>query len=80
YNQSSEFIGDFRVDWKLTTNGKLRLKFFNRNSDRLIYEETRYIQGAGLFYREEFNSFKELFRDIAKKLSFKNNKEKRSKN
>ncbi|MBS3774177.1 MAG: translocation/assembly module TamB domain-containing protein [Bacteroidales bacterium] len=80
YNQSSEFIGDFRVDWKLTPNGKLRLKFFNRNSDRLIYEETRYIQGAGLFYREEFNSFKELFRDIAKKLSFKNNKEKRSKN
>ena len=79
YHQS-EFVGDFRVDWKLTPNGKLRLKFFNRNSDRLIYEETRYIQGAGLFYREEFNSFKELFKDITKKLSFKNKKEERKKN
>ncbi|MCF8335078.1 MAG: translocation/assembly module TamB domain-containing protein [Bacteroidales bacterium] len=80
YHQSSEFVGDFRVDWKLTPNGKLRLKFFNRNSDRLIYEETRYIQGAGLFYREEFDSFKELFKDIAEKLSFKEKKEKEKKN
>lgn len=80
YHRSSEFIGDFRVDWKLKPNGKLRLKFFNRNSDRLIYEETRYIQGAGLFYREEFNSFRELFKDIAKKLSLKNKKENKKKN
>ncbi len=80
YQQSSEFVGDFRVDWKLTPNGKLRLKFFNRNSDRLIYEETRYIQGAGLFYREEFNSFRELFKDIAEKLSLKNKKGKKKKN
>jgi hypothetical protein len=80
YQQSSEFVGDFRVDWKLTPNGKLRLKFFNRNSDRLIYEETRYIQGAGLFYREEFNSFRELFKDIAENLSLKGKKEKKKKN
>jgi len=80
YRQSSEFVGDFRVDWKLTPNGKLRLKFFNRNSDRLIYEETRYIQGAGLFYREEFNSFQELFHNIAKKLSLQDQKEKEKKN
>ena len=80
YRQSSEFVGDFRVDWKLTPNGKLRLKFFNRNSDRLIYEETRYIQGAGLFYREEFNSFQELFHNIAEKLSLQDQKEKKKKN
>jgi hypothetical protein len=65
--QASEIVGDVRVDWKLTQNGKLRLKFFNRNSDRLIYEETRYIQGAGLYYREDFNNFGELFRNITGK-------------
>ena len=79
YQQASELVGDFRVDWKLTPNGKLRLKFFNRNSDRLIYEETRYIQGAGLFYREEFNSFRELLRNIADNLSSKKKKEQASK-
>lgn len=75
YQEASELVGDFRVDWKLTPNGKLRLKFFNRNSDRLIYEETRYIQGAGLFYREEFNSFGELLNNIARDLSSKKKKE-----
>ena len=79
YQQASELVGDFRVDWKLTPNGKLRLKFFNRNSDRLIYEETRYIQGAGLFYREEFNSFRELLRNIAEDLSSKKKKEQANK-
>jgi len=60
-------VGDVRIDWKLTQSGKLRLKFFNRNSDRLLYEETRYIQGAGLYYREDFNSFGELLRNFSKK-------------
>jgi hypothetical protein len=75
YAQTSEVVGDFRVDWKLSKNGKLRLKFFNRNSDKLIYEETRYIQGAGLYYREEFNNIDELINNIAKNLSSKNKKE-----
>jgi hypothetical protein len=74
YARTSEFVGDFRVDWKLTKNGKVRLKFFNRSSDRLIYEETRYIQGAGLFYRQEFNSFKELIKNSSKEKN-KNKKE-----
>jgi len=74
YQEASELVGDFRVDWKLTPNGKLRLKFFNRNSDRLIYEETRYIQGAGLFYREEFNTFRQLLNNIANDLSSKKKK------
>lgn len=65
--QASEFVGDFRVDWKLSKNGKVRLKFFNRNSDRLIYEETRYIQGLGLFYREEFDKINELLEKKKKK-------------
>jgi len=67
YAEASEIVGDVRIDWKLTQSGKLRLKFFNRNSDRLLYEETRYIQGAGLYYREDFNSFGELLRNFSKK-------------
>jgi len=59
--QTTNLVGDFRVDVKLTKNGKLRLKAFNETNDRILYENAPYTQGVGIFYREEFNSFSELF-------------------
>ncbi len=58
--QTTNLVGDFRVDVKLTKNGKLRLKAFNETNDRILYENAPYTQGVGVFYREEFNSFSEL--------------------
>jgi len=58
--QTTNLVGDFRVDVKLTKNGKLRLKAFNESNDRILYENAPYTQGVGIFYREEFNSFSEL--------------------
>lgn len=58
--QTTNIVGDFRVDVKLTKNGKLRLKAFNESNDRILYENAPYTQGVGIFYREEFNSFSEL--------------------
>lgn len=57
---TSNIVGDFSVDIKLTQSGKLRMKAFNRANDNRLYELAPYTQGIGLFYREDFNSFEEL--------------------
>ncbi len=57
---TSNIVGDFSVDIKLTKSGKLRMKAFNRANDNRLYELAPYTQGIGLFYREDFNSFDEL--------------------
>ncbi|MGM0550057.1 MAG: translocation/assembly module TamB domain-containing protein [Bacteroidota bacterium] len=67
YTQSTDLVGDFVVDFKLTQNGKLRLKVFNETNDRLIERDSPYTQGVGLFYREEFNTFGDLWRRFGNK-------------
>ncbi|MFO7827718.1 MAG: translocation/assembly module TamB domain-containing protein [Bacteroidales bacterium] len=62
--RATNLVGDFNVDVKLTKSGKLRLKAFNESNDRLLYEYAPYTQGVGIFYREEFNSFSELFKQF----------------
>jgi hypothetical protein len=59
---SSAPVGDFNVDYKISKDGKLRLKAFNRTNDQLIYEQSPYTQGIGVFYREEFNSVGDIFK------------------
>ncbi|HKK80596.1 MAG TPA: translocation/assembly module TamB domain-containing protein, partial [Prolixibacteraceae bacterium] len=71
----SEFIGDVDLNVKLTDNGKLQLKVYNRANDNLIYDTAPYTQGVGFSYREEFNSFKELFRRYTAFLSRKKRNE-----
>lgn len=64
YTQTSDLVGDFVVDFKLTQNGKLHLKVFNETNDRLIEQDSPYTQGVGLFYREEFNTLGDLWRSF----------------
>lgn len=66
YTQTSDLVGDFILEFKLTKNGKLRLKAFNETNDRLIDQDSPYTQGVGLFYREEFNTFGDLWRKFSK--------------
>lgn len=65
---TSNIVGDFSVDIKLTQSGKLRMKAFNRANDNRLYELAPYTQGIGLFYREDFNSFDELVTRYWKKI------------
>jgi hypothetical protein len=60
--ETNQLVGDVEVEYKLRPSGKVRIKAFNRSNDRLIYEYSPYTQGLGLFFREEFNSFGDLFR------------------
>lgn len=60
---TNNIVGDFDIDFKITENGKLHLKAFNRANDNLIWQaRSPYTQGVGVFYREDFNTFGELMR------------------
>lgn len=58
---ANNIVGDVNVDYKLTEDGKVRVKAFNRaNDNNLSFSTGPYTQGVGVFYREEFNNIGEL--------------------
>jgi len=60
---TSQIVGDVNVELKLTEEGKLRMKFYNKsNAVDMLKINSPYTQGIGLFYRKEFDNFSELFR------------------
>ena len=61
--QSNDLIGDFEIEYRLSKSGKLKLKAYHKsNESKLDFEESPHTQGVGLFYREEFDSFNELWK------------------
>lgn len=66
-NNSNNVIGDVNVDVKLTKDGKLRAKVFNKsNESNAIQKNSLYTQGIGLFYTKDFDRLSELFRKSKK--------------
>lgn len=58
---TSNIVGDFNAEYKLSDEGRFRIKAFNKsNTSSLVYNYAPYTQGFGIFYREEFNTFREL--------------------
>ncbi len=69
---TNTLVGDMNVEYKLTNDGKLRLKAFNRTNDNTIINiSSPYTQGVGIFYREEFNTLTDLKRRFLKYLKKK---------
>lgn len=62
--RTSTLIGDLNVNYKLTPDGKLQLKAFNRSNDNFQIATLggQFTQGVGVFYREEFNTLNDLYR------------------
>lgn len=58
---SEDFIGDFDLEYKLIESGRLRLKAYNKTNDRL-YSTALYTQGLGIMYREDFDTWGNLFK------------------
>lgn len=53
---------DVNVEYKVTEDGKVRLRAFNRgNESSGLTQGANHTQGAGVFYREDFETFGELF-------------------
>ena len=68
-NSSNALVGDFTVDIKLNKSGKLRGKAFARNNNDVLLtsQQNNYTTGAGIVYREDFNTIRELFNSIFSK-------------
>jgi hypothetical protein len=62
YSQNpSTIIGDVNIDYKVTQDGKLRMRAFNRSNDYTnLLNTSPYVQGFGIIYREDFDRFSEL--------------------
>jgi len=64
---------DANVEYKVTEDGKVRLRAFNRgNESNGINQGAQHTQGAGVFYREEFESFSELMQRYKENLKSDN--------
>jgi hypothetical protein len=75
--KTSTIAGDFDVEVKLTDNGKLRMKAYNRYNHDQLYKTSPYTQGVGFVYREDFNNFGELGRRYSDAITGKNRKKKK---
>jgi len=62
-NNTNQLSGDFDAEIKLTQ--KLRFKVFNRYNDSYA-GISPYTQGVGIFYKQDFNKFSDLFRKKVK--------------
>ncbi len=67
---SSALIGDVNIEYKLSEDGRYRLKGFNRtnNNTQVATSGGQFTQGVGLFYREEFETVNQLFNRYLSKL------------
>ncbi|MBP3420092.1 MAG: translocation/assembly module TamB domain-containing protein [Marinifilaceae bacterium] len=61
-NNTEPLAGDFDVDVKLNKQGTLHLKAYSHTDEKILYYSTETIQGIGLSYQEQFDTFKELLR------------------
>jgi hypothetical protein len=59
---ASNIVGDVNVEYKITQDGRFKVRAFNRTNDLdLINNEAPYTQGLGVFYKREFDSFRDLY-------------------
>ncbi|MDP1801632.1 MAG: translocation/assembly module TamB domain-containing protein, partial [Bacteroidota bacterium] len=71
--QGNGLIGDVNVEYKLSEDGRYRVKGFNRSNDntQIATSGGPYTQGVGFFYREEFETFNQLFKRYLEKIKRK---------
>ena len=62
--KTTSLIGDLNVNYKLTRDGRVQMKAFNRSNDNFQIATLggQFTQGAGVLFREEFNSASDLRR------------------
>jgi hypothetical protein len=63
-SSNSTITGAFNVEYKI--NEKIRFKVFNRSNDNVYMDNGQYTQGIGLFYTQDFNKLKDLFKKSVK--------------
>lgn len=70
-SNSSNFIGDFDIEYLLTKNGSLRLKAYNRYNDQNYYIKSALTtQGVGIVLKHDFDRIFDFLKPIKKKSFF----------
>ena len=77
-SNQSNIAGDFEIEYKISKDGRIRGKVYNKSNDydAINTNNVPYTQGVGLFYTEEFNTFNELFKKIFKRKKLEENEDK----
>jgi hypothetical protein len=70
-DNTNQLTGDFDLEYKLTD--KIRLKVFNRFNNPYTGRQAPYTQGFGIFFKQDFDKFSDLFK---KKVKTEKKKEK----
>lgn len=65
-NSASDITGDVTVEYKLTEDGRFRMKGFRHNQYEGVIEGQLVETGAGIVFVRDFNSWKRLFKKPAK--------------
>lgn len=61
---TDQITGDFDLEYRITE--KIRFKVFNRYNDAYTGKQDTYTQGFGIFFRQDFDRFSDLFRNRQK--------------
>ena len=66
--QTNNFTGDFNLEYKLTPKGNVLLQFYNVTNNQ-YYDKSKspLTQGAGIVYKREARTFRQLFRSLQMK-------------
>lgn len=59
---TSSFVGDFDVKWRIREHGNTYLKAYNLTNDRYFTKSTLNTQGIGVSYQRDFEKFSDLFK------------------
>jgi hypothetical protein len=59
----TNYIGDIRIEYKITRDGKIRLLVYNESNDfrMAAVQNSLYTQGVGILYQEEFDTMDEFY-------------------
>ena len=68
-NNASNIVGDVNVEYKITPDGRFRIKAFNKSNDinSLAENNAPFTQGVGVSFKKEFESLGSLFRFLKRK-------------
>ena len=66
-NRPSNITSDFEVEYKLIPAGNILLRFYNVTNNQ-YFDQSKTTQGAGILYRRESKTFRQLFEKLKKRV------------
>jgi hypothetical protein len=66
-NSASDITGDVEIEYKLTPDGRYRLKAFRHNQYEGAIEGQLIESGVGIVYMRDFNKWRDVFRALKRK-------------